>query len=243
MKILPGIEIIDLALWIKKYSILTISDVHLGYESEMISKGVLIPRFQFKDIILRLERILKKTKKVKTIIITGDLKHEFGRISEQEWKDIQKLVDFLAAHCERLVLLKGNHDVMLGPIARKKNFELTKEFKYKEILFIHGDYEPKLEKETKTIVMGHEHPAVTIRHGAKYEKFKCYLVGKYKSRDLIVQPSLNPLTEGTDLTKQSLLSPILKKINMNKSEIYIIAEPFEILHFGRLKNIKELENA
>ncbi len=242
VKILPGIELVDLALWVKKYSILTISDVHIGYEAELMSKGVLLPRFHFKDTIQRLEKIFRKIKrKIKTIIITGDLKHEFGRISEQEWKEIQKLVDYLSAHCEKIILLKGNHDVQLGPVAKRKKLELVKEYKHEEILFIHGDYEPKLEKEIKIIIMGHEHPAVTIRHGAKYEKYKCYLLAKYQRRDLIVQPSFNPLTEGTDVLKESLLSPILKNINMNKARVFVVASPFEILNFGTIRDVKELK--
>lgn len=242
MKILEGIEIVDLALWIKKYSILTISDVHLGYEAELMSKGVMLPRFHFKDTIQRLEKIFKKIKKkIKLIIITGDLKHEFGRISEQEWKEIQKLIDFLSAHAEKVILLKGNHDVQLGPIAKRKKLELVKEFKHKELFFIHGDYEPKLDKETKTIVMGHEHPAVTIRHGAKYEKFKCYLRTRYQRRDLIVQPSFNLLTEGTDMTKERLLSPILKRTDISKARVFIVASPSEILDFGTVRDVKGLE--
>jgi len=71
------IQLIDLALFFPKKKILIISDLHLGYEEALNRKGVLIPRFQFKDTITRLKPILETTKP-ETVIINGDLKHEFG---------------------------------------------------------------------------------------------------------------------------------------------------------------------
>ena len=64
MNILPGIKIVDLAL--SAGNNLILADTHIGYEEALNKQGVLIPRFQFKEIIQRLEKKIKK-KKNKTI--------------------------------------------------------------------------------------------------------------------------------------------------------------------------------
>jgi len=232
MEILKGIDIVDLALFIKKKKILVISDVHLGIESEYQKKGVLVPKFHFKDLMKRFEFIFSKVKP-ELILITGDLKHEFGGISEQEWRELLRFFDYLAKHAKKIVLLKGNHDPFLGPIAKKRNLEVKKEHQIGDILFIHGDYEPKLNKTVKTILMGHEHPAITLREKTKTEKFKCFLKGKYKGRDLVVLPSLNLLVEGTDVLQGYFISPLLKNKNF---EIFIVEEKM-VYYFGKLRKL------
>ena len=233
MEILKGIEIIDLSLFIKKKKVLVISDVHLGIEGEMQHKGVLVPKYHFKELMKRFEYIFSRVSP-ELIIITGDLKHEFGRISEQEWRELLRFFDFLSKHSKKIILLKGNHDPFLGPIAKKRNLEVVKEYKINDVLFVHGDYEPEL-KNTKTIIMGHEHPAITLREKTKVEKFKCFLKGKYKNKDLIVLPSLNLLIEGTDVLQKHFISPILNK--SKNIEVFVV-EKNEVYAFGKLDKLK-----
>ena len=234
MEILKGIEIVDLALFIKKKKILVISDVHLGIEGEMQYKGVLVPKYHFKELMKKFEYIFSKVKP-ETIIILGDLKQEFGRISEQEWRELLRFFDYLSSNSKKIILLKGNHDPFLGPIARKRNLEVVKEYQLNEILFVHGDYEPELKKNVKTIIIGHEHPAITLREKTKIERFKCFLKGKYKKRDLVVVPSLNLLVEGNDILQEQFISPMLTKQNY---EVYVV-EKNEVYHFGKLNKLNK----
>lgn len=235
MEIIPGVEIVDLSLFIKKKKVLVISDVHLGIESEYQNKGVLVPKFHFKELMKKFEYIFSKVKP-DLILITGDLKHEFGRISEQEWRELLRLFDLLSKNSNKVILLKGNHDPFLGPIAKKRNLEVAKEYKIDDMLFVHGDYEPVLDKKIKTIFMGHEHPAITLREKTKNERFKCFLKGKYKGRTLIVLPSLNLLVEGTDVSQGHFFSPIVKK--SKDFEVFIV-EDKEVYAFGKLKKLKQ----
>ncbi len=234
MEIAKGIDIIDLGLLLKKQKVLVFADFHIGFEEALNKQGILIPRFQFKDIIARLEKIFAKVKP-DTIVVNGDLKHEFGKISEQEWRETLKLIEFLAKHCKKLLLTKGNHDKILGPIAKKRNIDIVDFFESGGILIIHGDKIPKDLSKYKTIIIGHEHPAVSIQEGGRVEKFKCYITGKYKRKTLIVQPSFNMVTEGTDILKESTLSPFLKQ-RLDNFDVYVAAD--KIYKFGKLKNLK-----
>jgi len=232
MEILKNVEIVDLCLYLKKEKVLILADTHIGYEESLNKQGVLIPRFQFKDIIERLEKVGNVDK----IIINGDIKHEFGTISELEWRHSLRLLDFLSKHCNELILVKGNHDTILGPIAKKRNVKVEDYVKIKNILAIHGHKIPskKLLKGIKTIIIGHEHPAVSIHEGPRTELFKCFLKGKWKRKTLIVQPSLNLVTEGTDILKEQLLSPFLKQ-DLSNFECFIVGD--KVYDFGKLKKL------
>jgi uncharacterized protein len=231
MDIQKGIEIIDLALYLKKEKILIISDLHLGYEEALNKQGVMVPRFQFKEIIKRLKAILEKVNP-QLIIINGDLKHEFGRISRSEWKQVTDLIDFFKDR--EILLIKGNHDNILGPIAKKKNIKLIDRYDTDKITIIHGDKIPK--KLNKTIIIGHEHPAVSFPR-RKDQKYKCFLKGKFERKNLIVMPSFYLISQGTDITKQKTLSPFLKK-DLKNFEVYIVED--KVYKFGKLKEINEL---
>ena len=187
MDILKNIKIIDFALLID--STLIIADVHIGYEEALNKQGVLVPRLQFAEMAGNMEKILASIgKQLDIIIVNGDLKHEFGTISEQEWRNTLKFIDLLSKHCDEIILIKGNHDKILGPIARKRNVKVLENFVFRaksgNVLVLHGDKAPdaKLLKEISIIVIGHEHPAISLRDGRRVESSKCFLLGKPKNQ-------------------------------------------------------------
>ena len=279
MKVLNGIELIDLAIYTNKTLILT--DFHIGYEEALNKQGLMVPRFQLQEIMKRLEKIFSrlKNRKVERIIVNGDLKHEFGAISDQEWRHTLRLLDYFGQHCNEIILIKGNHDTILGPIARKRNIKvvwyylidpiikkpiknektmipntlkkitITNKTQFKinkkiiknnkknlknKILVMHGDEMPKKEllECVSTIIIGHEHPAVSIREGARAELFKAYLIGKWKKHNIIVQPSFNLVVEGTDVLKEEVLSPFLKN-NLGNFDAVVVAD--KLYGFGKLR--------
>lgn len=224
MKLAKDLEISGLALRYKDCLIL--ADLHIGIEESLNKQGLLIPRFQFKEIKAALEKIL--TKKFSKIIINGDLKHEFGTISKQEWRNTLQILDLFSKYCKKIILIKGNHDTILGPIAEKKNIKILDSYKLDNILITHGH---KIIKEkSPVIIIGHEHPAVSFKERPN-ETFKCFLKGKYKNSALIVQPSFNFVTTGSNITQEQLLSPYLEEIN--SFEVFVVED--KIYNFGKLK--------
>lgn len=245
MKIGEGnkIEIIDLAL--KMDDVLIFADFHVGYEEALNKQGVLVPRFQFEDTMERLDAVFDKIKgNINTIIINGDLKHEFGTISETEWRQALRIFDFLAERCKKMIIVRGNHDTILGPVAEKRDLEVAELVVIDNVLVCHGhqidkDLEEAIDNENiKTIIIGHEHPAVSLRESAdavRSEKYKCYLAGKYRGKRLIVQPSFNMVTEGTDIARERLLSPFLKQ-DLSEFSVFVVAD--KVYEFGKIKNLE-----
>lgn len=231
MEIHKNIEIIDLSL--KYKDILILPDMHIGYEEALNKQGILIPRSITEDLIKRLENILSKVK-VKKIIVNGDIKHEFGTISRQEWRDTLKVLELLEKHGE-VILVKGNHDTILGPIADKKNIKIVDYFKIDDITILHGH--KIISNLSKTIIIGHEHPAISFKE-RPYEKFKCFIKGRWNKHMLIVMPSLNLLVEGSDITKEKKLSPFLQK-DLSNFEVYAVPEMNNIMYFKKIKDIEK----
>lgn len=271
------------SLFLKEHSAVIINDLHLGYEEALQQKGVLVPRFQLQEILKQLEEILRKTQ-ARTIIINGDLKHEFGKVLRQEWKEVLQFLDYLLEKGKEVIIIQGNHDPLLKFVAEKKGVSVVKEYRLGDTLIVHGDELPKIpstntfrkespqphyvrsvpngteQSDCKTnpkhkgkvrlefgnwnfkfrrIIIGHEHPAITLREKSKREKYKCFLKGKLfqkKGKELIAVPSFNPLLEGTDILKEKLLSPFLGDIK--NFEVFIVGKE-EVLEFGKVKELQK----
>ncbi len=234
LEILPGIEIAGLTLNLKKSKTLVFADLHLGFEEYLNKQGILVPRFQYSDIIQHLEKILKKTRP-ETIVINGDLKHEFGSISRQEWNEVLNFLDFLKDY--EIKLVKGNHDNILGPIADKKNVDVVPNYAVGSIYITHGNEIPddKKFKESKIIIIAHDHVALGLRDETRTEKVKCFLLGKFRNKKLIAIPSLNFITEGVDVLQQKLLSPFMQQ-DLGDFRVFVV-EKNEVMDFGRLDKL------
>ena len=230
-----GAEIVDLALVIRNN--LIISDLHLGYEEALNAEGIMVPKFQYQKIIARLEKIISRTE-CSRVIVTGDLKHEFGKITRQEWGETLNFIEFLKKHFEEVILIKGNHDNFTKFIAKKTDLAVYDSFSTGDFLLLHGDKVPaNVEKSSEnTIIIGHEHPCIGLRSGERLEKIKCFLKGGFKGKNLVVMPSFNFITEGSDVLHEKPLSPFLKNNIINDFEVFGV-ESFEILYFGKIKDI------
>lgn len=238
LNMIHGASIIDLALNVEDY--LVISDLHLGYEQSLNAEGIMIPRFQYPLIVKRLNEIREKSS-CSNIVVNGDLKHEFGQISRQEWNETQEFLEYLKANFDDIVLIKGNHDNFTKFIAHKSNLQVEESFRIGDSLILHGDKILEgLDPEIRNLIIGHEHPCIGLRNGERVEKIKCYLAGKYEDWNLLVMPSFNFVTEGSDILQERPLSPFLKAIPGGDLEVYAV-ENFEVFPFGRIKDLTSVQ--
>jgi hypothetical protein len=228
----PSITLIDCAVYCSESKTLSISDVHLGYEEALHKNGVMTPKFQLKDTKERLQHIFSKVD-IETLIINGDLKHAFGKIQESEWSEILKLIDFLLTRVEEIVIVTGNHDVVLGPVLEKRHIKAVHHHVIRDILFAHGD--EAIDTDAKTIIIGHDHPAITVSDGIRNERYKCHVMANYHGKTLIIQPSFHHITIGTDITQQALRSPFIEDTDAQNWHIYIVSDAGDVFDFGGLK--------
>jgi putative SbcD/Mre11-related phosphoesterase len=232
-------------LFFPEKGILVVGDLHLGYEYQLQQSGVLIPEYQVKEIIEGLKAIFsqikKKNFKLKKIVFIGDIKHSFA----YEWKEknyFREVITFLKDYVQEknIIPIKGNHDTIDYSFSDKLQDYCIDG----ELAFCHGNelFEEVFEKKIKTIVIGHLHPSIIIsdKQNIKKEKYKCFLVGKFKEKEIIIMPSFLTTIEGTtinslDYKYKDYFSIIPRKTLMN-FECYVVGEK-EVYNFGKVRNL------
>lgn len=223
--------------------ILVIGDLHLGYEGAMRASGVMIPVKLYDKCVADFDLIINCAEGfVDNIVILGDVKHEFGFILDDEWREIIKFIEHVRAKCNNLVVIEGNHDVILFPVLKKLGIAGVDYFIWKNAAFAHGDKKIREieRKDIKYWVIGHGHPALALYEGAKKEKYKCFLCGDYKekgARKIIVVPSFFPLIEGTDAREFDL--GLAWGFDLMKFRAYAVSDNLKVLDFGEIGKIKD----
>jgi len=244
-------EIIDKCLYWSEYGVLVVGDLHLGYEQVLQEGGWNLPLTQFDETILRLELILrelrKKRHKINQIVLLGDVKHYFSGVLKQEFNDFKSIIELFEKYLDKhgkIIIIKGNHDNILYPLIRGYSNIIFEEFySIEEVIFLHGDQLviktlglEFLKEKYKMLIVGHFHPAIMLKDGAKSEKYKCFLYGKLDkiNKKLIVVPSFFPLVEGTDISDGMLEN----RIDIHNFDVYIVDDEGKIYEFGRLGKLR-----
>lgn len=234
-------QFIGKSVFLEKEKILVVSDLHLGWENSFREGGIFLDCRLYEKIIEGLREIFsflkKEKKKIKEIVILGDLKHEFSSILNQEWKEVLKLLEFLKKEVGKIVLIRGNHDNYLVSIVKKiKDVKFVDFYVKNENLFVHGD--KKISKirssKIKRVFLGHLHPSIVLEKESKKEKYKCFLAGKFKGKEVIILPSFFPLVEGVDV--KNLGGNLAYNFNLKNFGVFVPIKE-EVLGFGRFKDL------
>ena len=215
----------DTFLYDKQTKTFFLSDTHIGLEEYYFMQGINLPRTQLKDLFKRLNRAFDYFKdfEIKNIVILGDVKHEFGKISKQEWFDTLALLDLLLKKAN-VILIKGNHDTILGPISNKRGIAIYDNYLLDDLFLVHGHKYYDVPEKANYILLGHQHPAISLRKNGRVEKFKCFLFNEKH----IILPSSHSITTGTDVLKQDIISPYIKHIE--KYHVVIVSQQLYYFH-------------
>src|SRR3989344_8665641 len=186
--------------------VLVVGDLHLGYEEFLNREGVFVSRGMYKEMMGKFYEIFDKAGKVDEVVLLGDAEHSFGKIMKQEWSDASGLFSYLKEKCSQIIIIKGNHDKIIEPIAEKWNIKIKDFYLKNRIVFLHGDrdFREIYDKKIKYWITGHGHPAVRLSDGVKVEKYKCFLTGGFKGKKVIIVPSFFAGNEGSDPRENNL---------------------------------------
>jgi putative SbcD/Mre11-related phosphoesterase len=218
------------ALYHEGLDLAVISDLHLGLEGGMTSKGSYVPEVQLEQMLEDLEEIRKRTQ-ASRLLVNGDLKNEFKTSLYSEKAEIEEFIKKSKGFFDELILIEGNHDTFIESTVEEKGYELRKYFLEDEVLFTHGHIsleELDLKSEAfETVVIGHEHPALELEDdiGVK-EKVNCFLYGENsEGKALITMPAFSTISNGSGVNKmpsRELLSPVLRNF-VEKSSLKALA--------------------
>ena len=231
MEIEKGIILEKNCLIDKRSKVLALSDLHIGFEEGI---GLLL-RQQMDKAIRDIEEIANKYD-IKTIVICGDIKQEFGKDSEQGWQEIRLLIKRLANN-RQIIITKGNHDFYIENIV-KGIAKVVEKITIGSITYTHGH---KNIKWKKLLVIGNEHPAIKIKDklGAIYS-YSAFLY--FREQGIVVLPSANPWTKGTNVLSLDFISEPLKKLSSKEkedAEVYAIDE--NVAYIGKIKELRKIK--
>lgn len=228
------------AIYIPKLDLIAISDLQIGYETHLAEKGIFVPQKQINELIRNLKEI-SFLKNAKRLLINGDIKHEFSKPTTQEIREVKDFLNFAKQLFKEIIIVKGNHDNFILNILEEMEFSIYDPYyDEKGFCFLHGDKEVDLP-ECKYLIIGHEQPMILLKEGFDKIRVKALLIGKYKNLELIVLPAFSTIASGSEinvLSKEELLSPILKKCDLDNFDVYAIEERFDTLYLGKLKNLR-----
>ncbi|MFB6116617.1 MAG: metallophosphoesterase [Candidatus Nanosalina sp.] len=195
-------------------NLLVLSDVHLGLEGSVTSEGGYVPKFQLEDILKDIETAREETD-ASRILVNGDLKNEFRKNYYSEKKEVDRFIKELQKDFDEVIIIKGNHDNFLDEIVEKNGLKLKKRHLEQEILFVHGHQDVESLEDYQTVVIGHEHPALSLKDEiGVVEKVDCLLHGETtEGTGIIVLPAFSNIANGTRINetpKSELLSPVLR---------------------------------
>jgi len=178
-----------------------ISDLHIGFESELSGRGINISSDKYIDEMLdELSDIIKK-EEPDVLVLLGDIKSSVHTITKSEWRNIPEFLHKLS-RMTKVFLIPGNHDGSIRHLVpREIRMMSNKGMVLDDTLLIHGHTMPsKTSSSVKRIVMGHIHP-IFVKQGSVLSGQRVWVYLKADKQqifsnskgllDIVVLPSFN----------------------------------------------------
>lgn len=153
--------------------VVVLGDLHIGWEVTLSQQGIHIPS-QTGKMLQRLKVIIEKEHPSR-IIMLGDVKHSVTGAELEEWRDVPDFFEALLKLVPSVQVILGNHDGNLEPLTPSKVEILpsTGLALWNRFGLLHGHAWPSPEiLGCETLILGHLHPAVTLRDALGYRLTK-----------------------------------------------------------------------
>ncbi len=204
---------------------LVVSDLHLGFELELILSGVYVPdqTDRLADYILKIGRRTGAN----VLILNGDLKHTIGTMRPV----IEKVVKFISTlkdYFSEIILVKGNHD---GGMRGVKEIRVVdgRGIGVDDVWIFHGHAMPPPNSSKFDVgIMGHVHPTLKLRGRTEPVWVLADSICKGLPKRILIMPPFNPLTGYGILTDVKERGPVFPKC-VDPDETYILDEGGELL--------------
>jgi uncharacterized protein len=211
LEVFPGVWLDHRrAVFIEEHGILAVADLHLGYAWAHRYNGQLLPLTKGDLLIERLQELCSSFQP-QVIALLGDVIHEAVPVQEVA-RDVHQLLDLLSSvGLVRIVF--GNHDKRLRSLL-KGGFasDAGSNLRAGRFILTHGNENCAAAAE-ELVVMGHEHPAISLGDGVAAAKFPCFLV----SKQLIVLPAFSLWASGTNIRSYPLMSHLARAASFSQA--------------------------
>jgi len=153
--------------------VVVVGDLHIGWEVSLAQQGIHVPS-QTGKMLQRLRKIMQDEKPSRLIFL-GDVKHSVTGAELEEWRDVPDFFEELTKLVPTIQVILGNHDGNLEPLTPSKVQLLDSSGinLWNRFGLLHGHAWPSPELlGCATLILGHLHPAVTLRDALGYRLTK-----------------------------------------------------------------------
>lgn len=201
------------AVWFPAARVLAVADLHLGYAWAHRLSGQLMPIPPTNDSLQRLLE-LQRDYDPAEIVFLGDIVHRAVAL-EALREELTALFNTLSARSQ-LTFLAGNHDRNLQQVVQRwlLPIQLVPSRQVGGNVLVHGDVAVPQEFQHCRVIMGHEHPAISIGDGVTTShKCPCFLV----SKQLVVMPAFSRWAAGTNIRAYPLMSELARATHFERA--------------------------
>jgi hypothetical protein len=233
-----------LALYVEDIQAIVVADLHIGLEQALMEEGTYLPLNQYSQMKKTILELCDKYAPTQ-VIINGDFKHEFSRALAQESYEILDLIDSLRDININLQIVRGNHDNYLIRVLKRRGININDPYyKVGRYFFTHGHEAVQIPTNVECVMVAHEHPALLLRDETGYRhKFKCFLIGAWKDKNVTVLPAFSTLSTGYGvgaISQHQVLSKLLQYMDLSKFRPVVI-DKGELFNFPTLTELEKID--
>jgi len=162
---------------------LVVADLHIGMAAR---SDVEFPVGERADLTERFEALLDDVDPAE-VVLAGDVLHAFSSVPRGAGETLRALTRAARRADARPVLVRGNHDTMLGSVW---DGDVHDAYRIDGTVVCHGHEVPDVAADR--YVLGHDHPVIEIEGRRR----PCCLRAPYGGAELMVLPAFTRLARG-----------------------------------------------
>ncbi|MDR0523175.1 MAG: metallophosphoesterase [Candidatus Methanoplasma sp.] len=227
---------------------LIVTDLHIGLESHLRSKGFHIAS-RTEDMLESL--IGAAGSEARSLIVLGDVKDSVPGSTKQEYGEIPVFFERLLNRFDEVGVVRGNHDTMIEDfLPDDVRVHPATGIRIGDVGLAHGHTWPSARvMSSETLVMGHDHPAVMLTDGAGGRSTEpCWVRGRFarESSDryerlpkgFVIVPAFNRMLGGSPVNVEGepLLGPVMggDLLDIDGSRVHLL----DGIDLGRVSDIR-----
>jgi putative SbcD/Mre11-related phosphoesterase len=222
--------------------VVVVGDLHIGWEVSLAQQGIHVPS-QTTKMFERLKKIILD-RKPSRLIMLGDVKHSVSGVELEEWRDVPEFFEKLLKLLPSVQIIAGNHDGNLEPLTPSQ-VELvgpTGITLWNRFGLLHGHAWPSPAiLGCETLILGHLHPAVTLRDPLGYRLTKpAWVTAPCDARKLLH----GTMKAAGFSSKGNLEKVLMEKFNVTlRVARCVFVPPFNDFLGGRPVNSKRIQES
>ena len=226
----------------KAERVVVVGDLHIGWEVSLAQQGIHVPS-QTHKMLQRLKAIIENEKPSRLVML-GDVKHSVTGAELEEWRDVPEFFEELLKLVPSIQVILGNHDGNLEPLTPSKVELLDSSgiALWKRFGLFHGHAWPTPEiLGCETLILGHLHPAVTLRDAIGYRLTRpAWVMASVDGRKLLAGSLKAAGVKGKPDSDEILAERFHVKLAVRRC---VFVPPFNDFLGGRPVNSKRIEES